>query len=339
MKIIKNTILVLSLFAVLAHAQDTKYGGAFLELGVGARNLGMGSTGLCNTEDGSAFYYNPGGVAFLGNIQLTAMYASLFNSLENHSFANATFPILGGAMISASWIRLAVEDIPRYNDADLAKEQSQRENDPAGSGLTDPAQGYFSNSNNAYVVTFAKLQRWNADLGWQYFEVPIDIGYGVSFKLIDIGLDDKSASGMGFDAGIKVQMGLDDIFSEEIDGNLIMGLSSQDLFNTTVTWDTDSKQQDLIERSWNLGIAYVQAVEFLNSRIALAYDYKTKYDGSAHVGFEVDYKSTFALRIGSNDGNFTAGAGIKYWRLQLDYAYQNHDLGNSHRIGTIFYFQ
>ena len=80
-------------------------------------------------------------------------------------------------------------------------------------------------------------------------------------------------------------------------------------------------------------------LNFLSSDLVLAYDIYTKYEGSGHLGLEYIYRSMFALRFGSNAGSFTAGAGISYWRLRLDYAYQGHDdLGNSHRVGLGFGF-
>jgi len=330
--------LIILLIAVqIVSAQNTKYGGSFLEIGVGAKSLGMGSANVAIADDGSAFYWNPGGLASLGKVEITGMYADLFNSLENHSYVNFAMPILGGAMVSASWIRLAVEDIPRYEDFNLFYDQSTRLNDDS-LHLDNPSSGSFGYSDNAYVITVAKLNRINADLGWQYFEFPIDIGYGLNFKMIDTYLDDKHASGMGIDAGIKVSMGLYDVFDDDRLGKLMFGLSVQDIFNTKIKWDTDSKQQDQIERSWRYGFAFTQPLEFMSSNMLLAYDLYTKYEGSSHLGLEIEYKSLLALRIGSNHGNFTAGAGISYLFVKLNYAYQNHELGNSHRVETSFEF-
>lgn len=326
----KYIALFLILFQV-AFAQSTKYGGSFLEIGVGARALGMGSAQVAIANDGSAFYWNPAGTASLGRIQLSGMYADLFNSLENHGYASISLPIFGGAMISASWIRLAVEDIPRYNDADLIRNSDERINDPA-TQLTDPSTENFTYADNAYIVTLAKLNRINADLGWQYFEFPIDFSYGINFKMIDTYLDDKHASGIGIDTGVKFGFGLNDIFDDDRMGKLYFGINVQDLFNTTIKWDTDSKQQDEIERNWKYGFALSQPLSFMDSQMLFAFDLNSKYGGNAHIGFEVKYKSLFAVRLGNNARNFTAGAGLSYWHFNLDYAYQNHELGNSHRV-------
>jgi hypothetical protein len=48
------------------------------------------------------------------------------------------------------------------------------------------------------------------------------------------------------------------------------------------------------------------------------------------------YNELLALRFGLLKGKFTAGAGLAYWKFSVDYAYQSHDLGNSHRVGISF---
>jgi hypothetical protein len=339
--LIKYAFLIIFL-SVSLKAQDgekTKYGGAFLDLGIGPRALALGSAYVAQADDGSGFYWNPAGTAFLSRPQVSAMYADLFNSLENHSYASISVPIFGNTVISASWIRLAVENIARYDDNNLYNfTRDERYNNPEGIGLTAASLGSFNFTNNAYYITFAKLSRWNVELGWQYFDLPLDFGYGLNFKIIDMNLYDKSGSGIGLDAGVRLNLGLNDLFADDDFGYFSMGIGVYDLFNTSITWDTDSKQKDQIERMWRFGFAFMQPMNFMNSQWFILYDLDTKYDGGWHLGSEILYKSLFALRFGSNSGQFTAGAGIAYWKIKLDYAYQHHDLGNSHRVSIAFIF-
>ena len=115
-------------------------------------------------------------------------------------------------------------------------------------------------------------------------------------------------------------------------------ISVFDIFDTPVTWDTDSKQKDKIERMWRFGFSFMQPMNFMNSQLFILYDVDTKYEGNWHLGGEILYESMFALRAGSNDDQFTAGAGVAYWKLKVDYAYQHYDLGNTHRVGVTFIF-
>jgi hypothetical protein len=333
MNSIRFYLFILFLLLSLLNGQKTKYAGAFLELGVGPRALALGSANVALADDGYGAYWNPAGVAFTSQLHVATMYANLFQSLEKHSFISISTPIVGGAVISAGWIRLSVDDIPISYDRDLENTTINQRLDQPGIWLDDPASGSFNFTNDAYIITFSRLTRWEADLGWQYFELPIDIGYGVNFKILDISLYDKSASGVGIDGGLKVRVGLDDLLNDEAYGKLSLGLCVQDIFNTKISWNTDSKQQDAMERNWRYGFAYLQPLNFISSMLALVYDINSKYEGSAHFGFELLFKSLFALRIGSNSGSFTTGAGLSYWNIHVDYAFQNHDLGNSHRVG------
>jgi hypothetical protein len=209
MKLIKSVITIILILASGALAQDTKYGGEFLELGIGPKAIGLGGAYVALADDGSGFYWNPAGTSYLKRPQISLMYANLFNSLENHGYVSASVPIFGGAVVSASWIRLAVENIPRYDDPNFYDyTRDERYRDPQGIGLTAPASGNFTFANNAYYVTFSRLSTVDLDLGWQYFNLPVDIAYGLNFKMLDIGLDNRKGTGMGLDLGFLVAMGL-----------------------------------------------------------------------------------------------------------------------------------
>ncbi len=334
-KIITITISILMLINV-ARAQDSKYTASFLEMGIGARALAMGSAYVGLSSDASGFYWNPGGLAFLKNYQAASMYADLFGSLENQNYISVAIPIFGGATISLAWVRLSVEDIPRY----AFDETSNAFQRITGSALPldGDAEGSFSSYDDAYYITFAKYKRLNMNLGWQYFEVPIDFAYGANFKILRQQIDDKTGSGLGVDLGIQVRMALSDLFDDDLYGDLSFGLNAQDLTNTEITWDTDSKHRDEVERNFKYGFAYIQPLQFIKSRFTLAYDVNSKYEGSTHFGTELLYNSILAMRLGSNNGDFTTGAGIYFWKFQFDYAYQSHDLGNSHRVSVLLNF-
>lgn len=336
-KLFIQVFILFNLAAFGLRAGETRYAASFLELGVGARALGMGGAYVALSNDATGFYWNPGALALLPNLQASSMYAELFKDLGKQSFVNAAMPIFGGASVSFSWIRVSVEDIPRYEFDD------DNGNITAGERIIDPALaltaepvGYFGNFNDAFIVSFAKYVPWNMDLGWQYFEVPVDLGFGFNLKMLRQALDDKTGSGVGLDAGVVMRMGLNDIFSEQYYGDLSFGLSVQDIANTQISWNTDSRHKDKVARNFKYGFAYVQPLPFMESKFTFSFDLNSRYAGSTHLGGELLVKSHFALRIGVNSGFFTTGAGLYLWKLHLDYAYQSHDLGNSHRVSLLF---
>jgi hypothetical protein len=335
----KKTVLLLNIFVILVvygNAQSTKYSASFMELGIGARALAMGSAHVGLSEDANGFYWNPSGIAFISGLQASSMYADLFGSLEKQHHFSFALPLFGGAALSVSWIRLSVDDIPRYAfDVDPASTAWRRING-LSFPLTQEAEGYFNSYDDAYVVTFAKYQRINWDLGWQYFELPLDFGYGVNFKMLRQSIDDKSGTGIGLDIGMILKVNLSDVFEDVYYGTLAIGLNVQDISETKISWDTDSKHKDRVERNFKFGFAYIQPLNFIKSQFTLAYDINSRYNATTHFGGEILYNSLFALRVGANEGSFTTGAGIYLWKFRIDYAYQGHDLGNSHRVSLLF---
>jgi hypothetical protein len=321
----------------LASAQNTRYSAEFLELGVNAKALGMGSANVSLSNDVTGPFWNPAGLAFVPKLQVASLYADLFNSLQKQSYIGAAIPLFGGTALTLSWIRLSIEGIDRheYDPALDDYTASERIGDPS-IALTYAPDGTFGSYDDAYYISFAKHIPVNLDLGWQYWEMPIDMALGLNIKLINLSLDENSGSGVGIDLGYILKLGLDKIFVSPYYGDLSIGVSAQDLFNTRITWDTPSKHEDEIARNFKMGFSYSQPIPVIKSELTVAYDVDTRYDGFEHFGLEYLFSNLLAVRIGSNFGYMTTGAGIYIWKFKFDYAYQSHDLGNSHRVSLLF---
>ena len=331
-------ILVIVFSISAAIAQDTRYSAEFLELGVSARALGMGSANVSLSNDVTGPSWNPAGIAFVPKFQAAFLHANLFNSLQTQSYAGAAIPLFGGTTISLSWNRLSIDDIDlhEYNPwDDDAHTALQRIDDPS-IGLIYEPDGTFGSYDDAFYFSIAKHVPINLDLGWQYWEMPIDMAFGLNIKMINMSLHDKSGSGVGVDLGYILKLGLDKIFVSPYFGDLAIGISVQDLLNTRITWDTDKKHRDNIHRNFKSGFSYRQPLPVFKSDLTVAYDIDTRYDGLEHFGLEYLFNNLLAVRIGSNSGYMTTGAGIYFWKFKFDYAYQSHDLGNSHRISILF---
>ncbi|HHM01951.1 MAG TPA: PorV/PorQ family protein [Caldithrix abyssi] len=310
-----------------------EYAGSFLELGVGAKALGMGSASVAIADDAYGWYWNPSGLAFIETFQAASMYANLFDQQESQSFVSAAMPIFGGVTVSASWMRLSVDDIPRYPGFNP---DDDRVNGDQFDQLIGEPTGYFSSASDAFVFSFAKYKQVLVDLGWQYFELPIDFGFGGNIKVIRESIDTNSGNGIGVDLGMIIKLGLNDVFNDENYGKLVFGVNAQDLFETKLTWNTPSKRTDVISRNFKYGFAIIQPLDFLSSQFTFAFDLDSRYEGASHFGAEFLYDQLIALRAGLNESNFTAGMGLYVWKLRTDIAYQSHDLGNTYRISLLF---
>jgi hypothetical protein len=348
-KITITILLFLFIFIVFSHAgADTKYGGSFLELGIGARAIALGGAYTAVADNGSAFYWNPAGVSMLVRQELFGMYASLYKSLSTHHHIGYTRPLYGGAALSLNWIRLTVSDIPLY-DVDPEKLKlgySNRVNDASTSAeswqelknlnivFTDDPLGYSNFTNDAFFLTLAKLYKVDVDFGWQYFVLPVQIPVGLNIKFIRESLFNHSASGIGFDAGSMIKFGFDDLFDDNRLGKFGIGFAMKDILNTKLTWNTDSRQLDRIKRSWHFGLSYMQPIPAINGKILTAWSLVSRYERKHHFGLEYDYYDRLALRFGLDEGQFTAGVGLKVLIFHIDYAYMGHELGGSHRVST-----
>ena len=90
-----------------APARATRYAGEFLRIGVGARALGMGSAFMGLSDDGTAAYWNPAGLATLEHREITAMHAEQFGSIVQYDFLSYVMPIGELAMWGTSGVSKA----------------------------------------------------------------------------------------------------------------------------------------------------------------------------------------------------------------------------------------
>lgn len=304
-----------------------KYAGAFLENEVGARALGMGGAFGALADDGTAVYWNPAGLSQLQKRELSMMHAFLFGSLANYDFLSYAQPLPGEATIAASWIRLSVDDIPEFSE--LSETSAERMKDRAIRGTGEPI-GYFNDREDAFIFSFAKMFRLDIDLGWQYFVLPTQLSLGTNLKVIRQELYTYSASAIGLDLGALLRFSAMDLFGRDYLGDFSLALNFQDVSNTEVTWTT--KHEDVIPYNVKWGLSYTQPIPWVASTAILSFDRDSKYGGENHIGLEYWLKQRLAMRLGWNRGSLTAGAGVKVWILELDYAFVSYELGNTHRI-------
>jgi hypothetical protein len=312
-------------------ARAGQYAGEFLRIAVGARALGLGGAYCSLTREGWAPYWNPAGCAYQERVELTVMHATLFN-LAQHEYISLALPLPNQATLGFSWIRLSVDDIPKFPEPGRTSEGELRID--MGNWVISP-ENFFSDAEDAFIFTFAKMNNLELDLGWQYFVLPMKIPLGLNLKYIRQSLEDtSSASGMGIDLGVQVQLGLDDLLDYEPLGDFSAGLNLQNVGKTALNWNTVSKHRDYVPSNVKFGFSYVHPLTSLNMLAVLAYDRDTAQGGQNHLGLEIGYDNLLALRLGTEGKELTLGGGLEIWRVTLDYAFVSYDLGNIHRISS-----
>lgn len=329
--------LLLPAWPERAVAQGLRYVAASLELGVGARPLALGGAAAAMAGGPELFRYNPASLGLCSRREIGLMYAPTFGSLTEpmamFHYAGGIIPLQGGGSIALHWTRFSVDDIPLYPRLAGAS-FLDRLQDPALRPDGTP-QGYFKDTEDAFYLTFARIFRFNLPLGWLYTDLAMEVPVGLNIKLLRQSLYNRSASGLGFDLGAMVRFDLGQLLQNRRLGGLGIGLSAIDLTRTTLIWDNQREEKMTMALLW--GIAYSQPVAFQHSRLDFFWSLRKREARDSLYGLEYTLRG-IALRLGRNESGMTAGAGVRWRRMHVDYAFTALDFGGVHRIGCGFVF-
>lgn len=315
-----------------------KYAAEFLRIGVGARALGLGGAFVAISDDGSAPYWNPAGLARSARPEMMFMHAEQFGSIANHDFASFVQPLDSRGTPSAvaiSMIRFSVDDILVTRDAydDLNRNGRRDEGEPIR-----PDRFYTdSDTEWALLLSYARVAGDRLSLGG-------------NLKLIRQGLLDNTSFGMGLDLGVIYRPA--EAWS--------FGARLADATTTRISWDTGHRE--ILDPSLTLGGTWSRDLPALRGRLNAALALANTFDGRAYASQHASGSwggdlqggleywignatafgpggsrrgSAVAARVGSDAGALTAGAGIRYRSWGVDYAYLSHEeLDATHRVSA-----
>ncbi|HXL15018.1 MAG TPA: PorV/PorQ family protein [Methylomirabilota bacterium] len=339
---VSKRCLLITLGAVLTgvvlpeSVRATRYAGEFLRIGVGARALGMGSAFVGLADDGTAAYWNPAGLATLAERQVTAMHAEQFGSIVQYDFLSYVMPVASPGKprqaISLSLVRLGVSDIPDTRGLSLAFDANHngKFDYPEDLLAVDESRFVFDSDNDvAFLFSYAR-------------DVRSGLSVGGNFKYIRQWLGDSLRSnGFGIDLGL-LYVGR---------SGLSVGATLRDATTTRILWNTGTGE--FIAPSLRIGAAKTRGFRDRRHLVTAALDVQVGFSDERlssqahlggvtfefHPGLEYWFDRRLALRAGFEAQNFTAGAGLRYRRFGLDYAYLDHrDLDASHRVSGAYRF-
>src|SRR5665647_3253840 len=213
-------ILFLLLLPCIGFSQFRKYSNEFLNIGAGARGLGMGAAQVASVSDGTAGYWNPAaltGVQDFNSINL--MHASYFDNIGKYDYGSVAIPVNDNRRtLGLSVLRFAVDDIP--NTLFLVE--------PDGS-INYGNITTFSSADYAFLFSFAQKIQDDDD---------VKMSFGANAKIIYRKVGHfATAWGFGFDAGFRMEK-----------DRWTLGIVAKDITTTFNAWSftfTDKEKQVL----------------------------------------------------------------------------------------------
>jgi hypothetical protein len=343
MKNSKPLLIGLSLFLTLAaNAQFRKYSNEFLNIGAGARGLGMGSAQVATVNDATSGYWNPAGLVNVKDQpQVSLMHAEYFAGIGKYDYGTLAVPINGGKRtFGLSLLRFAVDDIP--NTIFLVQ--------PDGTINFDNITT-FSSADYAFIFSLAQQVK---------VRKKHNLNFGINAKIIHRKAGDfATAWGFGFDAGIQYEH-----------KNWKLGLVARDVTTTFNAWSYNLNESIREVFYLTKNEVPVRSTELTAPKLIAggAYNFKINssvnllaeanidftFDGRRNtvisskavsidpkIGLEASVKNVFFVRAGINnfqkaldesDSSNTKkvwiyqpsiGAGFRIANVQIDYAFTN----------------
>lgn len=307
----KKIVAVFITVVIAGPAFGAKYSGEFLYLGVGGRPLSLGGAYVAESGDVLSGYYNPAGLSRLRRPEAIFMHSETFGSLLNHDFLAYARPLASGGAPAAFGISLyrlggggiIVTTVDQTGRFQMVSEESHAD-----------YVGYFS-----YGRMFGKR-----------------LSAGVSAKLLYRDIVDESAVGIGLDLGAIYTL------TDWAD----LGLNLQDAPGTFLSYSTGTKER--VNATAKMG------AKFHGGRgrfaVSLLGDTDIRFEGrdfsaqastgpisfDFHFGLEVRYLEKLSARIGSDIGNLSLGAGLRFNRFAVDIAMRDHsDLDHTYLVSLV----
>ncbi|NOR46170.1 MAG: PorV/PorQ family protein [Candidatus Delongbacteria bacterium] len=314
MKKLILTVLIISsyLFA------DGKYAGEFISSGTEARSLALGNIVLTSFNSSSASYFNPAYLPLIQNENIQLSHSERFEGLVRQEFASFKTEI-DGHDVGFSFIWMGIDNIT------LTKLQNE---DSLVSETNRILPDKYVNDNE--FALFASLgKRYNDNLFW-----------GVNIKLLYKTFEEESAVGLGTDIS-----GL--YFANH---NITLGIKIQDITTSTLFWTTGLTE--VVRPSILFNAEYNNRIEYFLTDYKIITGTKIRTENYAEnsfaslgamdfvlsTGLELKFKKIF-IRGGYNtDNTWSAGSGLDYKGITLDYAFKPdfEDLGNTHKISLAY---
>jgi len=272
--------------------------GYYLNLGIGARALGMGRAFTGLSDDFSALYWNPAGLVQQDKVEFLSTHINLFEDTYYDSLGFA-YPFFDRGTVAAGITQLYSGRI----------DGRDKDNYPTGE---------FSDLSQAAFISY----------GRNIFSF---LSFGISTKAILKRMAEESLFGYGLDAGIfckyknfRIGANSQNVVKPRMEGKyavdeipkqLKVGAAINLFNNDSFILTTDLSRTEYCSAKKYYGVE-INPVKLLIS----------------------EYNNNFVLRGGYDESRLVYGFGVKFLNFTLDYAFARLALGYSHRVSAGFRF-
>ena len=334
MKFIVPLILIAGLFIPAnADTTDILYAAELNSVPVGCRSTAMGNTGIALPFEAVSMFWNPAAASFVHSYDVSAEYAQLYGGLSSQACAAFRAPLQDGVSVGLIYEPFFSGDISRWDT--LQGTYLDRQMDPT-LRANGSSEGVFTNNQNILSLSLAKLFELPVPRPTSYsYPLPVELSVGVSFKGFweTMNPDGKLRMGVNVncDAGVVLRVGLDyDMSRQAVSREIYAAFSLRDALETQVSWlHSPDEYQEQVDQLQYYGISYVDKTGLLAAQWTVAFSLEKSYQITYHAGIEALFWDMLAFRAGMSENVPTIGAGIRYKRYYLDYAFSFDDIASS----------
>ncbi len=312
-----------------AHAQNKagRNGGKFLDIGIGAREIALGSAATTLTGDANQVFWNPAGSVLAADQQLSAsfFYGDWFAGLQHTAAA------VGYNVGSSGTVTLGLQ---AFGTSDIAANRQNGFDDPILQGLVtdDGTSDTYDYLDLGVSATYAR-------------QITDRLALGATAKFVSETIDSESATAFAFDFGSVYDMGF---------GGWKLGARLSHLGTDMSFYNQDNP----LPLTFSIGTS-AYPVNLNAARLMLAADISKPQDGAQRLngGAELSFYDLLFLRGGykfnysgqRDDGTSlrprientlegaSLGGGLQYrvsgYDLAFDYSFTQMQLvENAHRF-------
>ena len=146
-----------------ATGEELRYAADFMDLGVGVRELAMGSTAALATG-GTADWWNVSRLSSVRSDEIGLHHTFYGGGLASLDYVGYARPLGGATIVSASVLRFAVDAIPRYDQTLDPNGRAERESNVAARPSAEPT-GYFDAQDLGFRLSLSRRSESSISAG------------------------------------------------------------------------------------------------------------------------------------------------------------------------------